>query len=761
MQRAPLGNFLKRQRRAAGLTQKRLAAQIGYHSSRISRIESGEELPKPDYLKQFIRVLNIAEPDAQEIWALYEQAQQEKTRRSLTGAPQTPGALTPPAEGSDALPGRHLPPHLYFELREHEQYLAQVTELVLRPHPTRVLCLCGVGGIGKTTLALEAATRLLEEGLFTDALWVSLRNAPSVPGQTNPENGSSLEIEQLLDLFALQMGLEDVARQSFAQKRETIANHFWAHRYLILLDNLEVSGNAVELVQQLTAILGNSRLLVTMRDKRLSQLDLVWMIPIEGLSRRDSANFLQREAVRMGQRIGKPTLLRLQHLYGITRGVPYTLKRVLSQTQQWGVETALRIFQTAESTQITDLYAYMFAREWKALDDSARRLWIFLGRTMPAPISLAELAGLRIIPGEFDAALKELIERGLVESTPKQNQAPARLSLHPMAQEFIRRILVQEALSPELALYHETGCIAEAARAWLAALSRDSSFLQGSARENVTSCIRECDRLGWADRVKAFWEVVSTPLYEFGYWNDYETLEHIALGSVRALGERAIEAEILSELAWIAMERGELEPAEDLAQAALEIFDSLNNCRGIVIAHRYLATIKIEREDFEGARDALRQVLELISRYQTSADPDLAQALRRQEITTRDSLGIVLTELGEYDKAERELEFGYAYALERGPSARAISLYNLGMHWLKRGDPVRAAAFLEDCFQFSRAHNFHKTSADALFQLAAIARERTTLFKARELATQARRRYHQIGASMAEKKVIEFLASIS
>ena len=80
---------------------------------------------------------------------------------------RVPGLRTdfPPVRALDASPGNLRPQLTSFIGREHE--VADV-QAVLRPH--RLVTLIGVGGVGKTRLALEVATSLVDE--FPDGVWL-------------------------------------------------------------------------------------------------------------------------------------------------------------------------------------------------------------------------------------------------------------------------------------------------------------------------------------------------------------------------------------------------------------------------------------------------------------------------------------------------------------------------------------------------------------------------------------------------------------
>lgn len=753
-----LGKRLRQLRQDLDLTQKELGKRIGFSDARVSHYENGE-IPPREYLETFIQKLGL-EAYAPELWTLYADAKKTSRHNESDSTHPLPSNTLPPAWSTSAQ-SRNLPHHAYYPLDQCEALLNKITAQLANMDDHYVLALCGSGGVGKTTIALEAARRVLSAGQFVDAVWFSA-HGEWLAGES-AENSLPLvrSFEQLLDALAQQMGLEDVFRQDFDTKRRTIADHLWSERFLILFDNFETWQAAKPLTQRLAPILGRSRLLITTRDGRLDDLDLIWIHIVKGLSKRDASHFMQREGERLGLALRKPELDALRELYPYTGGIPFALKRVLSHLLNEGIAPTIHFLTDAPAPERYEFYAHLFLREWHRLDADAQRLWIYLGRMIPTSIAHAQLLRHADDAEACKSALSQLRAHFLLEASENTEPAAARYSLHPLARQFIQQIPPSLITAQELAAHHARGCVFQAAAAWQAQVRADPKLLLNpSDRANILFCARECARLRAQPTVIALWDVISTPLYEFGFWNEYLELEYAALRAAQELEQRALQGEILNELAWLAMDRGELDQAEDLARRALQIYSALEDRRGIVIAKRYRATILMERKEFILARAEFEKLLDEIHRYQADTDAKLARALFSQEITTHDSLGIVLTELGEYDSARRELKYAFQHAPVRGEPAQAESLYNLGILARKQNENELAKAYLQDCLTLCQKINLKDAGARALFQLAQLASADGKTVQAQNMAEQARRIFHALGASANEKQVAAFLRAL-
>jgi predicted ATPase/transcriptional regulator with XRE-family HTH domain len=223
-QNTSFGSRLRRFREAAGLTQEELASRAGLSANAVSVLERGERRrPYPHTVRSLADALGLSEGD----------------RAALLAAVPKRGAgpqIASPALGSsgDILPS----PMTSLVGRERE--LRQVGLLLGFPE-VRLLTLTGIGGVGKTRLALEAARSSLSEGRFPDG-------ATFVP--LAPLSDPALAVPTI----ARSLGLREADGRSAA---EALRDYLLEKRVLLVLDNFEqLLGAAVEVAGLIEACPG-------------------------------------------------------------------------------------------------------------------------------------------------------------------------------------------------------------------------------------------------------------------------------------------------------------------------------------------------------------------------------------------------------------------------------------------------------------------------------------------------------------------------
>src|SRR5215472_13086603 len=194
------GDLLRQHRLAAGLTQESLAERAGLSEHGIQKLERGVTRPYRDTVERLLGALELSVAEKAEL-------------RTLAGAAPRAPRVTVAAEG----PRHNLPvPVTSFIGREQEQ-----AEVAGRLAHSRLLTLTGIGGCGKTRLALEVARAVLEH--YPDGVWL-VELAPIADPNLVPH------------LVATAVGVRENANQSAISALTTALRN---RHLLLVIDNCE------------------------------------------------------------------------------------------------------------------------------------------------------------------------------------------------------------------------------------------------------------------------------------------------------------------------------------------------------------------------------------------------------------------------------------------------------------------------------------------------------------------------------------------
>ncbi len=167
----------------------------------------------------------------------------------------------PPLRTLDAVPGNLAVPTSSFVGRA-----AAIKELVAKVRTARLVTLTGVGGVGKTRLALRAAGELVAE--FPDGVWLV-------------ELGPLGEPAALADVVATGLGVTPQAGRSVT---DSIAEALSGRRLLLVLDNCEhVLDAAAGLIDTILANTTTVKVIATSREGLRVGAEQLWPVPSLGM----------------------------------------------------------------------------------------------------------------------------------------------------------------------------------------------------------------------------------------------------------------------------------------------------------------------------------------------------------------------------------------------------------------------------------------------------------------------------------------------
>lgn len=323
-----------------------------------------------------------------------------------------------------------------------EAELGQLQQWLLEER-CRLVAILGIGGIGKSALAVKLARQIQID--FEFVIWRSLTNAPL--------------LEELLESvlqFLLQVRSEDpVPPASLSDKLSKLMECLRSSRCLLILDNAETilqSGRAgqyrvgYEGYGQLLRYFGEashqSCAIVTSREKpkEVAWLEGEWL-PTRSLLLGGLAPTQGRELFRQkGEFTGTETEWnRLVTHYG---GNPLALKLVAAATQELFdgritpvlqyVDRGILIFE-----DIRDLLDRQFQR-LSAVEQEVM-YWLAIHRESIAIAQLAEAMVTIAYKRQLPQAINFLFRRSLIEKSDEH------LSLQPMVMEYVTERLVEQA----------------------------------------------------------------------------------------------------------------------------------------------------------------------------------------------------------------------------------------------------------------------------------------------------------------------------
>jgi len=655
--------------------------------------------------------------------------------------PEGPGKEDQPLTLPSVPPIPHnLPPRSEFIGREAEK--ARVHE-ALRSR-SYLVSVDGIGGIGKTALALEVAHECLRASrseeladrvaTFNGFIWTTAKDR-------------DLTLNGLLDAIARTLDYPGIMQQPVEEKRIAVRKLLQEKPYLLIVDNFETITDA-GVRDFLLDLPEPSRALITTREQKLCQ---VWTISLKDLTEPEALALIRNE----GKRLELASLEHaedrvLLHLYQATGGAPLAIKWAVGQIKQRGqsLDTVLAALHDARGS----IFDSIFARSWDLLSKSARQVLI----VMPLFATSASWEGIGAASDihhfALDEALGQLVEMSLVDPTDELDLARRRYSIHPLTRAFAMAQLQQEPDTLRTAQER----LVEFFRVFTkkhGGFWHHEGFAQLEPElANIVAIIQRCwdQRLG--NLVLDTVHNIVVFMFQHGSWNDLMALAQKAVEQAIEAGDDLSAARLqVTPIASVSRHQGNLDSAEEQAASALAVFERLGQERESALAKRELGRIARERGDLERAEQNLRDALTF---SRSSWDERLTY--------------LVTTNLADVALQRGDLETAWSLCNDVLPSARQFGdsdriaqlLSVLGSVAGQRGDFQQA----EELWTESLAH-MKKTGcldgvAEALFGLAKIAIETGKQENARQMLSDALGIYQQLGIKSRIQEIEELLTGL-
>jgi len=674
------GAWLRQQRERAGLTQEELAERAGMTASAVAALERGRRRrPYPHTVRALLAALGVQDHERAAVLDLVT-----ATGSRVAGAPPVlppdPPSAPRPLIGRDAALG------------ELQAWLAGPER--------RLVTLTGPGGVGKTSLALEAARR--SAASFADGVAVVSLEMVDDPALVVPS-------------IAARLGLTGLARHAEAA---ALRAHLHGRRLLLVLDNLEhLLAAAGEIGGLLAAhpglkVLATSRAPLRLRDE--------WEYPVGPLGVPGLATvptpdeIVTADAVRLfveRARASFPSFAVTQAnataIAAICRrldGLPLALElaaarlRVLSPTELLArLDQALPVLaggaRDLPERQRTIRQAIAWSYRILGPDEQAlfRRLSIFVGGW---DAGAAEAMGSGLANADPLDVLSGLAEHSLVVAEPEDGRT--RYRMLETIRQFGRDELGARGELDDAARAHAEWCLAWAEQAathyygpdedaWLDRLEREHPNLRAALAYAVTAgdealLVRLVAAVGrlWLKREHA---------------GDGVDWVGTTLAIARRSGPTPAGATALFTIGRMAWDQGDTATGMALLRESLDAWNALGNEPGACSAGVTLANMLRLSGEADEAESLLQSALVELERP-GSVPYWHSLALRL--------LGIIALEREDWREAEAYLDHALAAGRAgRSPWSTASALHNLAhLHHLRR-DHARALGLYGESLRIS------------------------------------------------------------
>ncbi len=630
---------------------------------------------------------------------------------------------TPASAGAGRRPG-----NLPLELTSFVGRRSELSAVQHMLKSSRLVTLTGIGGVGKTRLALRAATDVATN--FADGVWLV-------------ELGELHDGAQLVDAVAARLGLRDDSARAL---RDVLTEYLGSRKLMLVLDNCEqIVDAAAKLAETLLRSCTDLRILATSREAlgfggeavlRLTPLTIpdadslfadraAAALPGFELTDENKATVsricskieglplaIELAAARLRAMSPEQILERLADRYALltrgSRGAP-----ARQQTLSWSVDWSYELCTPAEQQLWARLSIFAGSFELQAAED----------------ICNGDLA-----PGDIVDLISALVDKSIVTRTEAGDTV--RFRLLETLRDYGRQRIEQTTEFTELRRRHAD---------WYRRVVHDAAADWFGPRQ-----------VGWMKRLERDGLNILAAL-EFSVTDSPETALDIA-GTVHPFG--LARGALTETRRWLDRALDAAPPAPTTARIAAlygsAMVAALQADTSVAAARVAEGRILIQQMDDSHAHAMItiaEGFIALASAEFDSACTQLEKALRAVDdptlrVAAMILLGWGLEFRGEIGRALLWQEKALALTESHGESVyREYALWSLGIGWWRHHKPDRAAELLNDALQLTYVVDDPRQAAACLEGLAWIAAEKADVRRATVLMAAAESLGSAVGAS--------------
>jgi predicted ATPase/DNA-binding SARP family transcriptional activator/DNA-binding CsgD family transcriptional regulator len=629
---------------------------------------------------------------------------------------------------------------------------------------TRLLTLTGVGGSGKTRLALEVARDLV--GAYSDGVWL-VELAGLTEGELVPQ------------AVAKVLGVREQPGQPLAG---TLAEALRSKEVLLVLDNCEhLVDAAAHLVDVLLDSCPHLRILVTSREVLGVTGEVRWLVPslsVPDVQRLPTVRELEAyESVRLfaerARQVNSTFALTPGNAKAVAEicrrleGLPLAIELAAARTNLLTPQamlsrlgSRLKLLTGGARDLPKRQRTLRAAIEWsyELLDEGEKTLFARLsvfsgGRTLEAIEAVCDAEG--DLPIDVLEGVSSLLEKNLIGQEEESDGEPRFVMLETI-HEYARERLDERGEAEEVKKRHFEYFLALAEEAepeligrqqleWIEVLEAEHDNMRAALAWATERGETELG-LRLAGALGEFW-------YARGHYGEGKRWLERALAKDGGTAPAAARAKALEAVGWLAIERGEIEEAEIAAEEglALSVQTGIESTRRASFL-RMLGTMARIRGDNERAKELYEESLSL---SREAGDRwGIANSLA--------TLGSVAFMRGDHEQGKELYEEGLILSRELGGAQPlADFLISMGYTLLLEGDHERATALNEEAAALLREQRHRGDLQYAVDNLGWAALVRGDHERARQLFEESLRLCLELGDRTIAAESLEGLACVA
>lgn len=711
METYSFGSWLQQRRNQLRLTQKEVGVAAFCSAAMIRKIEADERQPSMELAYLLADALKIPSKQRE---LFVEVARSERPLAALIGTWSNEEVTEQWSREAKATTIQtNLPPQpTPFIGREQE--LAELAAL-LAVENSRLITLVGIGGIGKTRLALAFAKRLIEslsaESFpFPDGIYFINLTPLSDVAHIIPTLAESLN-------FPLQGG-----RQEQRSPRQQILDYLREKQMLLIVDNFEHLLAGTEFIMEILQTATGVQMIVTSRERLHLRQEQVY--PVQGLEYPDwesatndnkdidaaaySAGRLFMQSAQSNQPdfqlADGDDLINLARICRLVTGMPLAIELAAAWVDMLSLSEIAQEIQASLDfleTEIRDMPERH--RSIRAAIDTSWHKLTSEEQTVFAQLSVFRGGFTRRAGQTITTASLRVMARLVAKSFLQYDQARERYQIHELMRQYgAEKLAANEALATAVRQQHS--------RYYCQALAERTTDLQSQRQKEAITEIEldiENARSAWLwaahNRDAALLDQALFSLFCFYEWNgrylDYETSANAAIDSLNQPQTTPMQQSLLVKLLHqkLAQTKNIMEKKSLLAQThslLVQLAEAQSDASALQAANElYWGQLQTEEGDYPQAEHSLRNSL---AYYQQSGEG-------WQEVNVWRALSRWAAEQGEYQQGEKYGQQALSLARKVGDRRQmALALHDLGFSVNSQGHFGSMRRYMEEALEIAR-----------------------------------------------------------